>query len=171
MRGLHGLPLVHLGPGEIYVGQQPAVVTTILGSCVAVTMFYEAISLGMICHGIMPVHPVGLSSRTDFRTIDECFRYVDCAVRYMVRCVEEQRVPLARLSVKIFGGSDRFSSQEGYPSVGSQNVAVALNELARVGLRPEVRQVGGRRGRKIHFLPHTGEVWLKQLGADEEPEE
>ena len=45
---------VFLKPGEIYVGREPAEVSTILGSCISVTMFSEGLKLGAICHALLP---------------------------------------------------------------------------------------------------------------------
>ncbi|MGA2108628.1 MAG: hypothetical protein ABSH25_13400 [Syntrophorhabdales bacterium] len=45
---------VFLKPGEIYVGEEPAEISTILGSCVSVTMFSKRVRVGAICHALLP---------------------------------------------------------------------------------------------------------------------
>ena len=54
--GAHHIPegqvKVFLEPGKMYVGEGSAEVSTILGSCVSVTMFCERIRIGAICHAV-----------------------------------------------------------------------------------------------------------------------
>ena len=38
------LPQAHLKPGELFVTQEPQWISTVLGSCVAVTMFHMVCS-------------------------------------------------------------------------------------------------------------------------------
>ena len=45
---------VFLRPGDVTVGKAPAEVSTVLGSCVSVTMFAERLKLGAICHALLP---------------------------------------------------------------------------------------------------------------------
>jgi len=53
---LPGPPMAqrHLQPGELLVTQEPQWVITLLGSCVAVTMFNARFRLAAICHGLLP---------------------------------------------------------------------------------------------------------------------
>lgn len=154
-RSLRGL---YLQPGEVLMTDEPLLVTTTLGSCVAACMFDEQTGIAAICHGALPHAPLRLH--------DEPFRYVDEAVLYLVDRYDRLGVPASRLRIKIFGGGDVLGSppRDGFDSIGQQNVFAAMESLGWLGVRPAVRHVGGERGRKLMFVTSTGEVFVKTLG-------
>ncbi len=58
------LPVYYLRPGELHIADHPGIVTTVLGSCVSVTMFSRRREVGAICHGLMPERTeIGRSGR------------------------------------------------------------------------------------------------------------
>lgn len=151
-----GIAQVYLQAGEVFMSDQPARVTTLLGSCVAVCMFDPATRRGAICHGLLPNAPVVL--------YQDPFRYVDEAVLYLIERYRRMGVAPQRLSVKVFGGADILASvRDGYESIGRQNAMAAIETLGWQGVQISARETGGNRGRKIVFLTHTGEVFLKRL--------
>jgi len=48
------LDQVYLKPGELYIGEKPTKVITVLGSCVSITLFSKRLNIGAICHGRCP---------------------------------------------------------------------------------------------------------------------
>lgn len=154
-------PAYHLKPGELIITDRSMLVSTILGSCVSVTMFSPRFG-GAICHGMLASR-----GRTDLGShpCGEEFRYVDCAVKAMIDAVFRRRITPEEVAVKLFGGSDMLSHSEERmgPSVGRQNIEMALNVLTRNGFAVSVSDVGGKRGRKIFFNTGSGEVHLKRL--------
>jgi chemotaxis protein CheD len=70
------------------------------------------------------------------------------------------------IQVKLFGGADMFSSVPSSvhkPTVGWQNVSVAIRCLKEYGLDPTASDVGGKKGRKLIFKTDTGIVYIKKL--------
>lgn len=138
-------------------------VGTLLGSCVAVTMFSPRCRVGAVCHSMLPscysAHPCG----------GECpdgSRYVECSIKKMLAWFASQGILHSEIEVKVFGGSDMFAASCGATErrgVGRQNIDMALQVLERDGLAPVISDLGGRRGRKIFFKTDTGEVFLKRL--------
>jgi chemotaxis protein CheD len=53
--------------------------------------------------------------------------------------------------------------------VGALNCEVALEVLAEEGLTVSASDLGGKRGRRIHFHTGTGEVLLYRLIPSKEP--
>ncbi len=157
------MPIHFLKPGELYVGDQPALVTTLLGSCVAVTMFNARLRVGAICHGLLP------ACRNDHVCEGDCadgLKYVECAIRRMLEIYHKRGIVRGEIDVKIFGGSDILIVQEGERknrTVGRQNLEMALQILEGEGVRIIASDLGGLHGRKILFYSHTGEVLLKRL--------
>lgn len=156
---------VYLMPGELYVSEAPAIVSTVLGSCVAVTMFSPSRRIGAICHGLLPVCRGGQGCNCDALCLDS-MRYVECSMWKMVEALKAKQIAATELEVKMFGGAEMFgtSGQEARAAtVGRQNIDKALEIIEGIGLRLVASDVGGFRGRKIFFNTSTGEVLLKRL--------
>jgi chemotaxis protein CheD len=149
------LEKVYLKPGELVITEEPVIVTTVLGSCVSVTMFHPRTGAAAICHGMLPN---GGNS--------DSFKYVDTSLRYMVKYFDRSKITRKEILVKLFGGADMFNSaQSGVRNltVGWQNILVATRCLEEYGLVPTASDVGGRRGRKLVFKTDTGTVFIKKI--------
>lgn len=145
-----------LKPGEVCISREPAVVSTILGSCVAVTMFNERLKIGGICHALLP------EKRTPHDD-DDC-RYVDSSIMYMLKKLEAMGVGRHEVEVKLIGGADVIDiTDTTKPSVGRQNIEKALEMMDTERLSLTHSDVGGTTGRKIHFYTHTGVVLLQRI--------
>ena len=148
---------VFLLPGKIIVSHNPVIVSTLLGSCVAVTMYCREARVGAICHAMLP-HSQGEG---------DSLLYVDVAVRQLYRKVREHD-PTADLTVKLFGGARVLAcveQREGRLTVGEQNIAAAERVLGDLGLSIAGADVGGNFGRKLFFSMKTGQVYLKKLNS------
>lgn len=151
----HRLQNVYLKPGEIYVSRVPALVSTVLGSCVSITLFSPETRTGAICHALLPSG-----------SIEEGFRYVDSTIDYMFSKLSAVTGRSSGFEAKLFGGADVLRPGgllSGTPSVGSQNVESALQVIKRLGVVLKASDTSGDRGRKIFFYSHTGEVFLRQI--------
>ncbi len=167
---LFHFPLKHLEPRECFVTLTPTLVSTILGSCVAITIFDPVICVGGISHAFLPV-------LEEYPEDDaEACRFVDSSIYHLLSQLRRHRVDQSRLEVKIFGGSEVLLPAEANTlaahghirqTVGSRNVTVARQVLASHGLRVTAQDVGGNQGRKLFFLTHTGGVWIKRLRRTE----
>ncbi|MGE4560374.1 MAG: chemotaxis protein CheD [Desulfobulbus sp.] len=150
---------LYLNPSEIVVAEGPATVTTVLGSCVAVTLFSPRTHLGSICHAVLP-------SGQDM----EPGKYVDQSVLYMLSFFREKQVTLKELVAKVFGGADMFPQMPGIRdnrTIGAQNIQAALTTLEQVGINPAVIEVSGQLGRKLVFFSDTGDVYVKRVQKDQ----
>ena len=157
------LPVHYLRPGELHIGDHPGIVTTVLGSCISVTMFNRRRKIGAICHGLMPERT---EMRSSGRDNGDGFKYVDYSIKYMIDYFRSYGIGPSEIEVKLFGGADMFPAGEGDPkylSVGKKNVITALSTLKREGMAVQSRDTGGIQGRKLHFYLHTGDVFLKKL--------
>lgn len=161
-------PLKHLKPRECHITSKPTLVSTILGSCLAVTMFDPATSIGGICHAFLP-------SVGEFPDVSEPCRFVDSAISFLLRGFEKRGVDRFQLEIKMFGGGEALAGVE-YETlrhysnrmrIGARNLARAREVLAREGLTVMSSDVGGSFGRKLLFLTHTGGAWVKRWGPSE----
>jgi chemotaxis protein CheD len=146
---------IYLKPGEVVVAREPVLVSTVLGSCVAVTMFSPGSGVGAICHAMLP----------DNAGRDKDLRYVDTALRHIYREVTSYGAG-RDLVVKLFGGARVLDvGDSGSPSrtVGEQNVARALEILEVLGLKINSADIGGFVGRKLYFCTRNGDVYLRRM--------
>jgi chemotaxis protein CheD len=154
LRNSH-LPHVFLKPGELFLSRKPAIVSTVLGSCVSVTFFEPGACLGAMCHVMLPSGPV-----------DEGFRFADSTLDYMAGKIIAMGIRIDKCEVKMFGGADVLLPREleGVRlSIGSQNVQQATRYLNQLGVVPKAVDVGGKNGRKLIFNSQTGDVFLRKV--------
>ena len=147
------VPQVHLYPGQLFLSGENIVVSTILGSCVAVCLWDSRISLGGMNHFLLPNDPLNSSD----------LRYGNNAVRKLVEDMLARGAVKDRLMAKIAGGAcvlDGFAAKR---SIGDQNVAVAKKILAQYGIAITSEHIGGRRGRKLLFYTGNGAAFSKEI--------
>jgi chemotaxis receptor (MCP) glutamine deamidase CheD len=143
-----------LSPGEVICMPEPALVTTVLGSCVSVTLWDKDRRIGGLNHFVLPKG--GATSR-----------YGDTAMRELLEGVLSLGAHLRSLEAKVFGGA-AVLPVGGEGTVGTANVAFALGELARRGIPVAGRRTGGQRGRLLMFNTESGEAYVRWL-AEHEP--
>ncbi len=168
MKGLgHGLPKVFLQTGDCFFGVQPTLVTTVLGSCLAVTIHSKAMGIGAICHAFLPDSSDGKRPK---HVEPQICRYVDTALLNMLESMDKIGIPRRDLTIKMFGGSSGIAVQGMEHSsydIGRRNVEMARKMLRFARLPVQVEDVGGSQGRKLMFHTQTGEVWVKKLNRME----
>jgi len=150
------IPRVYLKPGEFHIAVTPTIVSTVLGSCISVTMHNPEHSMGAICHAVLP----------DELIPGEPYRYVDSAIVAMVRLFDRYRINRRDIQVKLFGGSDILPQGENghrHMTVGQQNILRANQIIEREQLCIIASDVGGTRGRKLLFHTHSGDIYLQRL--------
>jgi chemotaxis protein CheD len=155
-------PHVHLAPGRLLVTREEQVVATVLGSCVAVTMFHEPTGLAAICHAMLAAPRAGEAVSTGDRNR---FRYMSHALPEMIGSFHRAGVRPQTVEVKLFGGANVIGNMhQAHPlCIGGSNVAAARRLLERASFEIAAENTGGDHGRKILFNTATGEVLLKHL--------
>jgi chemotaxis receptor (MCP) glutamine deamidase CheD len=151
MSGPQGGAAVYLQPGQIVVAAQDCRVTTILGSCVAVSLHDPARSIGGINHYLLPR---GASD-------SESARFGAIALPRLLRELLALGAAKQDLLAKVFGGASVLEGASG--GLGRTNVDAALSFLDGEGIPVVARHTGGTRGRKLILQTSTGVVWLKTL--------
>ena len=152
------LPRHYLTIGRGVVCETPTTVLTVLGSCVSVTMYSKLHRIGGLFHALMPRwrdHENG----SDYNV----YKYVDSSVEALLKEMNRRGIPNKTLECKVFGGASALFPHE--MSVGDRNVRSALDVLFENGVRIRAMDVGGAQGRKLLFLSHTGEVFIKRINS------
>ena len=98
---------IYLQPGELYLAREPAIIRTILGSCIGITFWSAKLRVGALCHPLLPVCPTDLTAEK--RLVIGCY-YVDFSVRQLAWQFDQLDVSRSELQVEIFGGADMISN-------------------------------------------------------------
>jgi chemotaxis protein CheD len=150
---------IYLHPGESHLARTPAVIRTILGSCVGVTFWSRKLRIGALCHAQLPRCPSPKTVSTA-----EGHRYVDFAIRDLARQFTELGVPRSELQVKMFGGADVLVvADPASATIGRMNCDMAVAVAKAEGLHVVASSLGGTSGLNIRFHTITGEVLLRRL--------
>jgi chemotaxis protein CheD len=152
---------VRLKPGDLVVCREPRQIVTILGSCIAVTMFNARLGLAAMCHAMLPAPNFQHSA-------DEAampFKFVSTAVPAMAAEFRRAHIQPHEVEVKIFGGANVIagSAASGRIGIGYANVHHARQLILEEGFQIKAANVGGLRGRKIIFHTQSGRVLHKHL--------
>ncbi len=147
---------VYLQPGELHLAGEPAVVSTVLGSCVALTIWDPVSHSAAVSHCVLP----GCGRPGEERAPG---RYVRCCVPRMLSWFDRRKIQRDRLKIQLIGGATGLF-QPG-ATVGEQNVAAAIEAVSHAGLDIRDRFVGGRNGRKLVFHSASGEARITELRA------
>jgi len=149
---------VFLGPGDYYFGDADTRISTVLGSCVAVTVWQPELQIGGMCHFMLPTR----GSRTNVPPAPDG-RYGDEAIAMLVRDMRARRTSPRDYEVKVFGGGNMFPAQTRPNSnpVGDRNVEFALAAMKKAGLAVAARHVAGVGHRQIVFEVWSGAAWVR----------
>lgn len=150
---------VYLYPGQAHLARKPAIIRTILGSCVGVTFWSSRLGVGALSHSQLPRCPSNANLK---RAVGH--RYVDYTIRDLARQFDKLGAVRAEMQVKLFGGADVLVVQNGgRPTVGRLNYEVAIEVLREEGFEVNAQSIGGTSGLHICFDTRTGEVKLRRL--------
>ncbi|HSW03982.1 chemotaxis protein CheD [Aquabacterium sp.] len=157
---------VLLQPGQWWFGGGATRVRTVLGSCVAVTLWHPRRQIGGMCHYLLPrrgsadrAAPEAPGSAGD--TSDG--RYGDEVLMQMVRAVASTGSTPVEYEAKLFGGGRMFRSLDarGTAQVPDRNVQAGRDLLLQHGFACKAEHVGGYGHREVVLDVPDGQVWLR----------
>jgi len=152
---------VRLLPGEFYAtGAHDEMIVTVLGSCVAACIRNPHTGYGGMNHFMLPESDSG-----EWNGASAVLRYGNHAMEALINAVLKSGCSRVELEIKLFGGANLTA---GPTMIGEMNAIFALRYLAEERLRVCVADLGGRLGRRIHYVPATGTVRRVFLGHDRE---
>ena len=146
-----------LQPGEFHFSNDPDTrIRTLLGSCVAMTMWHPKRRFGAMCHYLLPSRGTRRAGKLDGRFGDEAYlMFLNEAVRHNTDPNDYE--------IKLFGGGDMFPGvhKAANTAIGVQNVSAGLDLLALHGQPVKARHVGGKGHRVVMLDVWDGSVWVK----------
>ena len=149
-----GPPAHHLHPCMLFAPREEHLVTTLLGSCVAVCLHDPRMEVGGINHYMLALwNGEGLATP----------KYGSIAIPALVRAMLDLGCARERLVAKVFGGGNVIGDSRALLTVGHRNIQVAQDLLAQEGIPIVARDVGGDTGRKLIFNTRTGTVLMSRM--------
>ncbi len=155
---------IFLQPGECFFADADTRLRTLLGSCVAITMWHPKRKLGGMCHYLLPTRMDGHEPALEGR-------YGDEALFLLLRQARQAGCRPKDFHFKIFGGADMFTKLNGSRSrparrgndaaIGRRNIELAHALLEDLGVKPQSEDVGGMCARAIMLDNWSGDVWVR----------
>lgn len=141
---------INIVQGQHYVNDDPdAVITTILGSCIAACIWDPAEGIGGMNHFLLPGEAVGISQASK----TEAQRYGVHLMELLINDLLRKGLKKINLKAKLFGGACMI---KGLTDVGALNAAFAEKFLREEGIELVGGSLRGNLGRRIQFWPASG---------------
>jgi chemotaxis protein CheD len=150
-------PLMTIHPGDWYFGSDFAKLHTILGSCVAITVWHPSLRIGGMCHYLLS-KPSSAHLKTSGDSKND-FRYASIVLKEMKKTMIYYG-KMQDYQIGFFGGGDMFPSFS-MPSIGAENIAYAQRWLHQENLQPIKIDVGGNISRSLVLTVATGKIQMK----------
>ncbi|MBY0574450.1 MAG: chemotaxis protein CheD [Undibacterium sp.] len=149
---------IFLQPGEFYFGDCDTRIRTILGSCVAITMWHPEKKIGGMCHYMLPKH-----NRNAHKShLDG--KYAEDAMQMFLHEIKVSRTHTREYEVKIFGGGNQFPHHEqSIFTISDKNIDMGHTLLRQHNFKVKSQHLGGDGHRNIMFELWSGDVWVKHV--------
>jgi chemotaxis receptor (MCP) glutamine deamidase CheD len=143
--------------GGVHASSEPAVVKTLLGSCVAVCLWDPETRIGGMNHFLLP--------RALNDTRDDPARFGVHAMDLLIGEMQKAGADRRRLLAKVFGGAHVLAVPEDEDGVPSQNITFALEFLRRDSFRITGYDLGGYQARRVHFHTESGRAFVQRVAS------
>lgn len=144
----------YLLPGYIFLNREPSLISTVLGSSVAVSLWDRKKKYGGIANYLYPFTKIREQATA---------QYGNVAVRHLVKMLLEEGAKAKDIEAQIFGGAETASPE--CAKVARGNVNVARKVLKAFKIKVISEDVGGGLGRKVVFDTLKNEALVYKVGT------
>ncbi len=157
-----GRKMVSIHPGEFYVTSEDEIISTVLGSCIAVAMFDRSKRIGGLNHFMLP------------SSFDESHMYTSNSGKYGMYAMEllingllKAGAERKSLRAKVFGGGSVLRVRPGTngKTIPESNIDFAMTFLQTERIPIDSSDTGGVNARKILYFTENHSVKLKRLAS------
>lgn len=156
------VPIVKIYLSDIYVTKENEVISTTLGSCIAVCLYDEINKVFGMNHFMLP----GRVSQT----VEKRFKYGWNSISKLIEKMEVFGANKKHLKAKIFGGAfmlNKRKSVHRVRSIGERNIEFTRDFLSKKNIPIVNECLGGELGRKIYFVTINQKVFVEELKVKE----
>ena len=145
-----------LMPGQMHFGNRAASLRTLLGSCLAVTLWHPTRRLGGMCHFLLPTRQRKPSEPLDGR-------YGDEALEAMVALLRAARTEPCEYHAHLYGGADTMPEGSALKfNVGERNIEQGFSLVDRYGFEIQGVDVGEDVPRSVTLTLQSGAVDMRR---------
>lgn len=139
----------YLFPGKFAAFKEETVISTLLGSCVAVAIYDPTTRIGGLNHYLLPEGDPGERSNP---------RYATNAIPLLIEECIKLGAMRNKLQAKIYGGANVISVSNLGDGIGRRNIEYAENLLRELGIPILEKNVAGEYARTIKLNTSTFEI-------------
>jgi chemotaxis protein CheD len=147
---------VNIKIGELYATDEPTIIYTLLGSCVAVCIHDNQNGIGGMNHIFLPGD----------NKIDSSTRYGENAMKYLIKNICTLGANRDNLVAKAFGGAHVIPAISRELGVGPKIVDFVISYLKKENIKIIAHDFGGNKTRKVFFHTDTGMAYVKLLSSN-----
>jgi len=145
----------YVHPGQVFVSAEPTVLSTILGSCVAVCLWDARRRCGGMNHFLLPRQHSGQAPST---------RYGDTALYVLLSRLLSLGCAAGDLQAKVFGGASVLPSLGAVAGrLGASNLELAHRLLTTLGIPVVAADEAGQAARRLIFQTDDGSAWVRTV--------
>jgi chemotaxis protein CheD len=145
-----------LMPGQMYFGGRAASMRTLLGSCVAITLWHPAKRIGGMCHFLLPKRERKPDDRLDGR-------YGDEAVEGMMKMLQLTGTDPKEYVAHLYGGADTMPERGGVRfNIGERNIEQGWSLIDKYGFQLDGVDVGEDIPRTVTLTLACGTVDMRR---------
>lgn len=133
---------------QVAVGEPGIILSTLLGSCIAVCLHDATAKVGGMNHFLLGEPDANHNIRTE-----DMQRYGIHAMELLINAMMKHGAARHRLRAHIYGGATMVA---GLGGIGEANGAFARRFMETEGIAVGHADVGGTRARKVEFLAYDG---------------
>jgi chemotaxis protein CheD len=146
---------IFIQPGEYWFDGAGTRIRTLLGSCVAITLWNPQRRVGAMCHIMLPQRgSAAATSGADGR-------YADEAVTLMLRDIKRAGCRPSEFEAKLFGGGSMMNATGNGTLLPERNIETARQLIHQMRWPLVAEHTGGRGHRQLCFEIDTGDVWVR----------
>ena len=153
---------IYLQPGGFHFGDEDTRIRTLLGSCVAITLWHPRLRIGGMCHYLLPNRQRRAGEALDGR-------YGDEAMQAMVDKLLRAGTKPGEYVAHLYGGADTMPEGNGLKfNVGERNIEFGWQLIDQYGFQLDGVDVGEDVPRTVSINLATGAVDMRR-GAGRAP--
>lgn len=144
-----------LNPGELIFSKKQVIVKSVLGSCVAVTIYDRVKRYGGMCHYLLPLSPSNEHNSTKFGNI--------AIYTLLKKFIKDNGSKKEDLVATIIGGAFIIFDEKEIFFIGDKNVDIATEILKKEKIYIKQMHTGGEHGRRVIFNTETNQLIVEML--------
>jgi chemotaxis protein CheD len=150
--------LINVGVAQMQTGANPAVLRTILGSCIGICIYDKEKKTGGLAHILLP----------ECTSSDKPEKYADTAIPLLINILIKAGCKKENMSAKISGGASmfKFNSNISLSQIGEKNIEMTIKQLEENHIPIMAVDVGGNSGRVIDFHLEDGRLKVRAGGKE-----